>query len=149
MSNDSAGPLNGLMEIPDEETIQRVTDSVMKYIYVLFDGTPAHQELVAIDKDGALRLKPDLTPAEAQRVIERLAHVVWADKTVSTMLHQESLETQAELARARVERDALKRQIEGRAWDHFEPGFVDGPASEDYPGDLRSDGPYKTELRGA
>jgi hypothetical protein len=41
-----------------------------------------------------------------------------------------------ELRHLRAERDALQRQIEGRAWDHFEPGFVDGPASEDYPGRL-------------
>jgi hypothetical protein len=52
-----------------------------------------------------------------------------------------------ELRHLRSERDALQRQIEGRAWDHFEPGFVDVPASEDYPGELSSDGPYKQELR--
>lgn len=54
---------------------------------------------------------------------------------------------EAELARVRSERDALQREIEGRAWDHFEPGFVDVPASEDYPGELSSDGPYKQQLR--
>jgi hypothetical protein len=51
---------------------------------------------------------------------------------------------EAELA---PERDALQRQIEGRAWDHFDPGFVDVPASEDYPGELASDGPYKLQFR--
>jgi hypothetical protein len=54
---------------------------------------------------------------------------------------------EAELARVRSERDALQRQIEGRAWDHFDPGFVDVPASEDYPGELASDAPYKTQMR--